>query len=440
MMSLKEFASRLPSLPYEMIFKERMTRDATDLFKGTSHVAIGTLFGALISFVFTILAARILGPANFGDFSLISVIGTIFALSMSISINPMILYASRTRDASEQTRIISTAYVQIAVFTAASIIIYALLSSPLSQLIGIPVTLYFFAVVYAMSISFFMLTLNSFRIFSKMKAYALLNAGQSVLVLVVFLAFIYGDVRTWQSAASSLFVSYVAIGVISLVYLRKHVTLRFDRVWSKKIAHYARFAIPGTVAAACMGVDRILINIFGTTANVGIYSAYFVPSITIALMLSTIANAGFFPYASRRRDKRSILFKMNRAAPYIAIALVPAFVVVERIAFALYGSQYPFSWEIAFFFSLAATSTFLYQWYNALMGSEGARGAKLTSYSSIIALLVLVGLDVALIPLIGILGAVLTLIAAYVIAIFYLISQRQMLDGAEAATQETGAG
>ncbi|MGP8011617.1 MAG: hypothetical protein ACLPI9_03960 [Halobacteriota archaeon] len=96
--------------------------------------------------------------------------------------------------------------------------------------------------------------------------------------------------------------SYVTISLISLVYLGKYITLRFDRFWSKRIVQYLQFAIPGVMAGACMGVDRILINIFGTTADVGIYSAYIRPSITIAIMLWTIFNAAFFP-VSMIRDK-----------------------------------------------------------------------------------------------------------------------------------------
>jgi O-antigen/teichoic acid export membrane protein len=440
MIRFKEFASRLVNLPYEMIFKERMSRDVTDLLRHTSYAAIGTLFGALISSVFTILAARILGPANFGDFSLITVVGVIFGLSMALGLSPMIVYASRARDESEQTRIISTAYILMALFTVASVIIYVLLSSPLSQIIGISVTLYLFALAYALTSAFFALTLNSFRIFFKMKTYALLNAGQSIVVLVVFLVFVSSGARSWQSAGYSLFISYVAISLTSLVVLRKYISLRFDRFWSKRIVHYLRFAIPGAIAGACMGIDRILINIFGTAAEVGIYSAYFLSSITVALMLSTIVNAAFFPYASRSRDKGSILVKINKAAPYVSISLVPPFVLVERIVFFLYGHQYPFSWEIAFFFALAAVLTFFYQCYGYLMGSEGPQGAQVNTRSGIIAFVVLICLDVLLIPLTGILGATLTLIIAYLIGILYLTSHQQTLDGRLAEAPQTLSG
>jgi len=61
------------------------------------------------------------------------------------------------------------------------------------------------------------------------------------------------------------------------------------------------------------------------------------------------------------------------------------------------------------------------------MASEGTRGAKVNTLSSIIALIVLVGFDVVLIPLIGILGAAITLIFAYLIAVFNLLLKRRVL-------------
>jgi len=47
--------------------------------------------------------------------------------------------------------------------------------------------------------------------------------------------------------------------------------------------------------------------------------------------------------------------------------------------------------------------------------------------SSIIALIVLIAFDVLLIPLIGILGAAITLVFAYLIAASYLLSKRRVL-------------
>jgi len=425
--TLKELGFRLLSAPYELIFKEKMGDEARKLVLGTSYVGIGTLIGSLLTLAFSIIAARALGPDNFGVLGLITTLGTILAISMIAASTPMIKYGSEVPDHFVQVSIISTSYILIALVTAASIGIYALFSAPLSYLFGVPTELFFFALFLAVTSTLYQLTTNSLRVFFKMRAYALLTAAQSVVLLVAFLIFISNDMKSWELAAYSYYLSYAVIGFILVIYLRDYITLRFDRSWAKKIVHYSLLALPGGVAATFMGIDRLLINKFMTTADVGIYAAYFLPSITVAVLLWMIINAAFFPYASKSDDKLAILRRINKAAPYLAVLLAPSVLLLQWIIFFFYGRQYPFSWEIAFFFAIAATIAFFYQALSWLMASEGTRGAKVNTISSIIALIALVGFDVVLIPLIGILGAAITLIFAYLIAALYLLSKRRVL-------------
>lgn len=426
-MSLKELGSRLLSASYELIFKEKMGDEARKLILGTSYVGIGTLVGSLFTLAFSIIAARALGPGNFGVLGLITTVGTILAISMIAASTPMIKYGSEVQDHFVQVSIISTSYILITLLTAASIGIYVLFSAPLSYLFGVPAEVFFFALFLAVTSALYQLTTNSLRVSFKMRAYALLTAAQSVLLLAAFLTFISTNMKSWESAAYSYYVSYAIIGFILVVYLRDYIKLRFERSWANKIMHYTLLSLPGGVAATFMGVDRILINKFMTTADVGIYNAYFLPSITVAVLLWMIINAAFFPYASKSNDKLAILRRVNKAAPYLAAAIAPAVLLLEWIIFFFYGRQYPFSWEIALFFAIAATMAFFYQALSWLLASEGTRGAKVNTLSSVIALIVLVGFDVVLIPLIGILGAAITLIFAYLIAAFYLLSKRRIL-------------
>jgi O-antigen/teichoic acid export membrane protein len=425
-MPLKELGLRLLSAPYELIFKEKMSNEARRLILSTSYVGIGTLFGSMLTLIFSILAARTLGPDNFGVLGLVMTVAGILSLSMGIGATPMIKYGSEAHH-SVQVSIVSTSYIQIALLTTASACIYVLFSAPLSYVFGVPAELFFFALFLAVTGELYSLTINSLRIFFKMRAYALLTAAQSLILLAAFLTFILNNMKSWESAAYSYSLSYAVLGFILLIYLSDYITLRFDRSWAKKIMHYSLLALPGAVAGTFLGVDRLLINKFMTTADVGIYNAYFLPSISLMVILWGVCNAAFFPYASKSDDKLAILRRVNKAMPYIAASLAPSLLLLEWILFLLYGHQYPFSWEIALFFAIAATVGFFYQALSWLMASEGTGGAKVNTLSSIIALIVLVGFDVVLIPLIGLLGAAITLIFAYLIAAFYLLSKRRVL-------------
>jgi O-antigen/teichoic acid export membrane protein len=425
--TVKELGLRLLSVLYELIFKEKMDDQARSFVLSTSYVGIGTLVGSLFTLAFSIIAARALGPGNFGILGLVTTVGTILAISMIAASTPMIKYGSEVQDHLVQVTIISTSYILIAVLTVASACIFVLFSAPLSYLFGVTAEVFFFALFLAVTSTFYQLTTNSLRVFFKMRAYALLTAAQSVILLAAFLAFISKNLTSWELAAYSYYLSYAVIGFILVVYLKDYIKLRFERSWAKKIVHYSLLALPGGVAATFMGVDRILINKFTTTADVGIYNAYFLPSITVAVLLWMTINAAFFPYASKSDDRLAILRRVNKAMPYLAAALAPSVLLLEWIVFFLYGRQYPFSWEIALFFAIAATMAFFYQALSWLMASQGTRGATVNTLSSIIALIVLVSFDVVLIPRIGILGAAITLVFAYLVAASYLLSRRRVL-------------
>jgi len=83
-MPLKDFGYGLFNTLYELIFKEKMSNEAMKFFTGTSYVAAGTLFGALLTFIFSALAARILGPTNFGNLALVTTVSPIVMVPMGI--------------------------------------------------------------------------------------------------------------------------------------------------------------------------------------------------------------------------------------------------------------------------------------------------------------------------------------------------------------------
>lgn len=123
----------------------------------------------------------------------------------------------------------------------------------------------------------------------------------------------------------------------------------------------------------------------------------------------------------------SIFRNVNKAVPYMVAALVPLIMLIEVLVFTFYGRQYPFSVELGLLFAFAATGCFFYQCYSFLMASEGVRGATVNARSSVITLFVIIALSVILLPRVGIIGAPVTLIFAYMAAVVYLVSRGHIL-------------
>lgn len=169
MANLRQFGYRLLSAPYELIFKEEMGGEAQRFFVSTSQVAVGTLAGALVTLVFSITAARALGPDEFGSFSIMVTVSVILAVLMGLSMAPMIKYASGAQNDAIRVRIISTSNIQIALLAAALTAIYVLLTPQLSRLFGISSALFLFSIAYAVISAFFALMMSPLRILSRMR-------------------------------------------------------------------------------------------------------------------------------------------------------------------------------------------------------------------------------------------------------------------------------
>jgi hypothetical protein len=81
-----------------------------------------------------------------------------------------------------------------------------------------------------------------------------------------------------------------------------------------------------------MGIDRTLINVFRSTAEMAIYNACCLASASVALTFWLIVSATFFPRASKSNE-RAAMVKITKES------LSPS------------KGFRPFSWEIALFFA-----------------------------------------------------------------------------------------
>lgn len=114
-----------------------MGRGTEEFFTGTSYVAIGTLSGSLLTVIFNVLAARILGPRNFGNLGLVVTVSGIIGVPMGMCQLGALKYGSGAQDDSVRSRIISTLILQVAFITVGSIAMYLLFSAQLSNVFGI---------------------------------------------------------------------------------------------------------------------------------------------------------------------------------------------------------------------------------------------------------------------------------------------------------------
>jgi O-antigen/teichoic acid export membrane protein len=165
------------------------------------------------------------------------------------------------------------------------------------------------------------------------------------------------------------------------------------------------------------------------TADVGIYRAYSAGSISIAMALFAMFNAVFFPTASKYEKKGAIFERLNKLMPYFGGLGVPMTVLCVFILLKFYGAEYPFDLGLAILFGVAGVVAFINGCYAWLMASVGQRGIMVTTSGALICALTNVVLNILLIPLMGLVGAVISTIVSYILYTCLLFMKRKLIQG-----------
>jgi len=170
-----------------------------------------------------------------------------------------------------------------------------------------------------------------------------------------------------------------------------------------------------------------------TVTDVGIYSAYSYSVTGVMTILISIFITVFFPVASKSQDKHAIFKKINKLVPYLIAFGLPLAVGSGFIILKLYGPKYPFDLKLASLCGLAGICISVDSIYGWLMNAVGMEGVKITSKAAVVLALVNIILNITLIQLIGIEGAIISTIVSYIISIYIVLSKRKYFYNSDVA-------
>ncbi|MDD5454217.1 MAG: oligosaccharide flippase family protein [Candidatus Ratteibacteria bacterium] len=427
---MKYFTVKIITSLYEKIFHKKISHEVKNFLKNLSYVSIGAIIASIFSFIFNILAGRFLGPSEYGNFAIVQSVAMFLYIPMLLGFSmAMTKYSSENKDFKIQSKIISTTYSLVACLTIASIILYLTLSPYLSTVFRIPRNTFYLSVIFAVLFTLYTLTTTTLQGLFKMKILAFSQPAFTVILLGVFLLFIFGNKISFKYAVYSMYVSYGVVSLVLLVFfLRSYIRFEFDEPWRTILTKYSMLAVIGGLSFVFYtNIDMILINKYMKTADVGIYKAYSLGSINLARSLFLILNMVFFPTASRFKNKKEILKMINKFMPYLMGWGILFIFFCEFMILKFYGTSYSFKVGLSFFFAVAAIIVFAAECYIWLMASVGKKGIKITAFSDVTCGITSVGLNFLLIPILGILGAVISIGVAHLASLSIVIFNRYLL-------------
>lgn len=420
---------RLIVAVYERIFHEKMSADVVGFFKNIYYLGIGTIVATIFSFTFNILAGRIVGPSGYGKFALVQSIAMFLYIPMLFGIHSaMIKYNAESNEFHKQRSIISTAYLLVFALTFTFSIIFYLLTPNISEVMSTSSDIVHLSIIFSILFVFYTMESSTLQSLNKMKILSLLRPLFSITLLLSFIYCIISNNISFKSIVFSMYFAYGITGCIILIYVRKYVIFNFDAQSAKIIGRYGSFVLlSGLSFVLYTNIDKILINKYMLEADVGLYNAYYYGSINIVSMFLGILIPVLFPTMSKYKNKMPLYQKINKSLPYLIFLGLPIVLIFEFTVIKLYGVQYRVDIFLMILFAITSILVACYSIYAWLSNSEGENGVRLTLAGTGTIAISNVVLNIYLIPLFGLHGAIGSTALAYCIGMYVFYSRKDVV-------------
>lgn len=392
--------------------------------KNTFWLFSGEIVGRIFRAAIVIYAARVLGAENWGVFSYAISLAAFFTVFSDIGLNA-VLTREISKNPNLRQQYFSTAFFIKLILLAISVLAIILIA-PFFTKIEIAKTL---LPLVALIIIFdglreFGMALN--RALEKMEKEAAIKVFTNLSIAVLGIIFLI-----FSSTAKSLAFSYAlgaALGLLLTIWVLwpyfKNLLTYFSKNLLRPIFSAAwPFALLGILGAVMINTDIIMLNLWRTAGEIGLYSAN-QRIIQFFYIIPALFSAAIFPNLARlantdNKKFRELLEKSITASLFIGIPLVfGGLILAEDIINILFGNQYlP---AIPAFKLLLFTILIIFPSYfigNAVFAYNQQKNfiifSGLGAFSN-------VALNYLLIPSFGIIGAAIATIGALSLTTFFL--------------------
>ena len=425
---LKIFIIRILVFSYSKIFGQKPGPHAMKFMKNLSFIFTGITLSKIFSVLFQIYSGRVLGVEEYGRFALIVSLSNFFWVPMVLGTSvALVKYLSEQKTEEDRRTVISSAMSIIAVLTIVSVLILYIISPWIANLAAVTVNYVFAGIVIAVFYTAWTVSQKIYQGLDKMKKISALNVVLFAFMLVFIIIFFFYQ-TTAVIPVTAMVTGYIVVSMFVLPELRKYFRLSINTMWIKTILKYGLFLVIGTTSFTInTNINKLFINIFMSTMDVGLYQAYSFSTMNIAAFLVSTFIIVFFPAASKYKKKEEIYRKINKLIKMSPVFYILIFVLSNIILF-LYGSEYTMIPILLLLFIFASISDLVFYIHIWFSSSIGISGVKLTTYSVTLVAIFGTIFSYTLIPVFGIYGAIFsTLISFFVGTLFIRLRIRRLL-------------
>jgi len=295
--------------------------------------------------------------------------------------------------------------------------------------------LYFYAAL--INIGFVMFPTWFFQGIEKMKDMAIFSfiIKLSGAVLVIWMINTPAD---YQNYILILSLSYVLVGIISFVYVVEKYDLNFkhkrDKVLNNKVIKKGAPIFLNNIFVCLYSITGMtIIGIYLTDKDIGLYAVVYKIIMAVTMILSTPVNTALFPMVSKKFNEsvsEGFSFLKKTIITFLVIGIIVGFFIFITAPYII-----QFFWE-----SKSEEAIFLLRLFSplpclvtiaSLLTVQGLYGLQMQKYAPVMGATVgicSVALGLILIPVIGVMGAVISCLIAetleIIIALFLLIKRK----------------
>lgn len=404
-------------------FKKWLGRDGKKHFVTSVFlVGLGSVFSTIIVFIINVLGGRILGPYEFGKFTLIYSISMLIYHPMSLGITTAVVkYNSEKKGLNRNKNIISTGFIIFILLSIITLSIYIIFSTFFSKIFNVTKSMFILASLFAFIYVLYMFCTNIVRSFHKMKQLSILYFINGLIMIFTFIILLCVNIISYKTILIANITSFSIISAIIIVKNKKYIMIILKKEWVKRIFSYGLLATVGGISFTLYtNIDKIFIARYMSISDVAFYRAYYISSINVTFALFNIFNIVYFPYITKFKKKRNIFLKIRRIFP-VLLCFIPIIMLFEFLILKLFGSEYTIDMILLSQFAIVSVLSVFYGLLDWTFCSIGIKGLKDVNKVAIIIAIVNIILNYFLIPIIGLSGAIGATGLSFLVGIVILI-------------------
>lgn len=392
--------------------------------KAASALFLTQISAALINLPVTILLARTMGPDSYGEYQFLNRLAIIAVSVICLGYPHAIAWAANKSSSKQEDR--SIVRFLLAISTAGGILCAALsvILLELDIQFGSPTAW----LVFGLFPIFNLISANLINFFrGKLIAsgIAAIKITQALSWLVLCLGLVFTQQLSVVTAAIAMLVSQVvsALAGILVVVFRGVFWGAGKRIDARGITSFSLRVFPGlAVRDLNVYLDQIVIALFLSTRDLGLYAVAVSLTTSLALMSGPVINTvqPIIQSADESEQAETIAKAFAATICVIGIPAASLAIVSPWLAPLVYGDAFSSS---VFLIQILCLASFIDALNSCAHGALlGLNSPGRSSWSSSIGLVISVGLWIFLLPALGTTGAALTSVTAYLAVLVFMFA------------------